>query len=103
MVILQHGSHPTRGEWIEIFRFLSAVRFCGQSHPTRGEWIEIYFRNHPPLAHLRLTPHGVSGLKYLAKAKVAATVSSHPTRGEWIEIMLVVVHCIKKHVSPHTG
>ena len=61
-------------------------RSCVGSHPTRGEWIEIA----RPLRHqgipLRLTPHGVSGLKLVLAARLRATPTSHPTRGEWIEI-----------------
>ena len=42
-------SHPTRGEWIEIF-VAGILALYEMSHPTRGEWIEIasnklYIRN----------------------------------------------------------
>ena len=57
------GSHPTRGEWIEIFLYLLFLE--------RG---------------LSLTPHGVSGLKSVAPICWPLETWSHPTRGEWIEI-----------------
>ena len=48
-------SHPTRGEWIEIFEGVDVVG-ADKSHPTRGEWIEI--RYHVHIARLPLvSPH----------------------------------------------
>ena len=36
-------SHPTRGEWIEIYFIINIPLKIQMSHPTRGEWIEIRF------------------------------------------------------------
>ena len=56
------------------------------SHPTRGEWIEICEKTPNTLLTARLTPHGVSGLKYSHIWRTKTLLKSHPTRGEWIEI-----------------
>ena len=56
------------------------------SHPPRGEWIEMLFiailKNSLP----RLTPRGVSGLKWIDRKISLPPPVSHPPRGEWIEI-----------------
>ena len=57
-----------------------------KSHPTRGEWIEMYSLTTLLFLLLSLTPHGVSGLKFLLLAIRSFEVMSHPTRGEWIEM-----------------
>ena len=35
-----------------------------------------------------LTPHGVSGLKFVESRNRTANLESHPTRGEWIEMLI---------------
>ena len=35
-------SLPSRGAWIEIFRFAVILAQIGQSLPSRGAWIEIH-------------------------------------------------------------
>ena len=62
-----------------------------KSHPTRGEWIEIYLLDTDAFRADSLTPHGVSGLKYAVKRIGLNEVVSHPTRGEWIEIHGVII------------
>ena len=98
-----YKSHPTRGEWIEIRQPVAMPSVRYRSHPTRGEWIEIssVLDGVKPLT--RLTPHGVSGLKFFQKSIGRIPSWSHPTRGEWIEIFssLVVLQFVP--VSPHTG
>ena len=56
------------------------------SHPTRGEWIEIKSAKEMGESAEGLTPHGVSGLKYICATLLQISSMSHPTRGEWIEI-----------------
>ena len=51
----------------------------------------------------RLTPHGVSGLKYSLKSWQYLGLASHPTRGEWIEIPRLYSLAQICPVSPHTG
>ena len=73
------------------------------SHPTRGEWIEIGGSPPASLARARLTPHGVSGLKFFRPVERFELGESHPTRGEWIEIAQRVGQRPRSGVSPHTG
>ena len=40
----EYMSHPSRGAWIEIGRYLMTSRCGPLSHPSRGAWIEIPFR-----------------------------------------------------------
>ena len=85
MIGLQ-GSHPSRGEWIEI-----------EPPPCKHKWQDFRLtprgvsglkslENYHHRERCSLTPRGVSGLKSVATANVVFTVSSHPSRGEWIEI-----------------
>ena len=77
---LAAGSHPSRGEWIEII-LRSQTRPNRRSHPSRGEWIEI-----------------------LIDAENAGIWSrSHPSRGEWIEIKMQSVGRVGIMVSPLAG
>ena len=57
-------SHPTRGEWIEMPP-PATVNSMRRSHPTRGEWIEMASTASAASTLISLTPHGVSGLKFL--------------------------------------
>ena len=57
------ASHPPRGEWIEM-SIKMPNRPVNVSHPPRGEWIEMVDAGNIVSATLRLTPRGVSGLKY---------------------------------------
>ena len=73
------------------------------SHPTRGEWIEMLSVIVVALS-ISLTPHGVSGLKSAVRWVGEKLNPSHPTRGEWIEISVPAVrHRRLVLVSPHTG
>ena len=65
------------------------------SHPTRGEWIEIQRFIMQEKTVNCLTPHGVSGLKSISQSTTSKTFTSHPTRGEWIEILV-------KQLSAHS-
>ena len=51
---------------------------------------------------LRLTPHGVGGLKFPSPAAGQVTTGSHPTRGGWIEIFAVTVIVVTPpRLTPH--
>ena len=78
-------SHPTRGAWIEISHDRGETEVY-QSHPTRGAWIEIGLRPWCPASTGSRTPHGVRGLKWVARVRQLPRPESHPTRGAWIEI-----------------
>ena len=74
------------------------------SHPSRGEWIEIYGDIGLTYGGVRLTPHGVSGLKWLLIIFVGVIRWSHPSRGEWIEIEVTAAgQDVGEAVSPLTG
>ncbi len=55
--------------------------FRGASHPAWGEWIEIVSESVAPAAANRLTPHGVSGLKFDATNPEATKIHVSPRMG----------------------
>ena len=61
------------------------------SHSTRSEWIEISNDTIGFPINARLTPHGVSGLKYPIGRKHRLHAKSHSTRSEWIEILMLLI------------
>ena len=57
-------SPPSRGAWIEIYKWQVTGQHPRKSPPSRGAWIEILFRNLPKSSRKK----------------------SPPSRGAWIEI-----------------
>ena len=62
--------------------------FCAglQSLPSRGAWIEIFVRFNNGILHIRRSPHGERGLKFIIIVNPTASGMSLPSRGAWIEI-----------------
>ena len=77
--LLDNSSHPARGAWIEIVKYMPAPPFPA-SHPARGAWIEIRTPNCCTMRPL-----------------------SHPARGAWIEISSVRDTVARYSVAPRTG
>ena len=73
------------------------------SHPTRGEWIEILNTNSPTGGDPRLTPHGVSGLKFLCTNIAANCLGLTPHGVSGLKFFAFEYSFSKSTVSPHTG
>ena len=76
----RHRSHPAWGEWIEIERSRGQPAQM-PSHPAWGEWIEIKHLHQRTADQERLTPHGVSGLKYLGGTAYMIEIRVSPRMG----------------------
>ena len=96
-------SHPTRGEWIEIW-FLFASLNTDRVSPHTGwvDWNSGALSGAGPLA--RLTPHGVSGLKCAASKYNGSLIVVSPHTGwvDWNRSTTLPAICTVI-VSPHTG
>ena len=73
------------------------------SLPMRGEWIEIVLNGLTDYLLLGLSPCGESGLKLRGGQRHVQRLRSLPMRGEWIEIRAFLSSRPAPTVSPHAG
>ena len=74
------------GAWIEIQ--VSILNLINEgSHPTMGAWIEIRYDDERKMWVSGRTPRWVRGLKSTFPLPDLIMTLSHPTMGAWIEIM----------------
>ena len=73
------------------------------SHPSRGAWIEIARYVNASMGSMSRTPHGVRGLKSPDIVQDGVAYWSHPSRGAWIEINGGYRMSCTDSVAPLTG
>ena len=84
-MLLQEGSLPVRGAWIEIEYSSVMPKVYVVSLPVRGAWIEI-FKQFKIVSFISSLPVRGAWIEIVFGTMVTDICQSLPVRGAWIEI-----------------